>query len=142
MVRLDPLAAVAAAVFFVVGTAPLAAQQQDQAADNGVQVTRVVVATDVQDREPVGEAGSFPASVGTVYFYTVFEGDFPPSSFEHVWARDGEEVARVEVNARGPRWRTWSAKQIPADWTGAWTVTVVDAQGNELESVEFTVGDG
>lgn len=120
-------------------TAPRsAAAQQDP--PSPVEVSRAVVATAVEDREPVGEATAFPADVGTVYFYTVFEGDFAEQQLEHVWLRDGEEVARVPLTARGPRWRTWSAKAIPAEWAGSWTVRVVDASGAELASVDFSVG--
>ncbi|MGH7481332.1 MAG: DUF2914 domain-containing protein, partial [Longimicrobiales bacterium] len=46
-----------------------------------------------------------------------------------------------QLTARGPRWRTWSSKDVPADWTGDWTVRVLDANGAELESVSFTVGE-
>lgn len=114
------------------------AQQIDQ--ETNVELTRAVVATGVEDREPVGEATQFGPDVGRVYFYTVFEGDFGERHFEHVWLRDGEEVARVPLVARGPRWRTWSSKDIPAEWAGDWSVRVVDATGTELESVDFTVG--
>lgn len=116
---------------------PVAAQDPDSA---GIEVTRAVVATEIQDREPVGEARVFGADVGTVYFYTVLEGDFAEQRVEHVWVREGEEVGRVPLTVTGPRWRTWSAKAIPGDWTGSWTVSVVDAGGTELESVDFTVG--
>lgn len=119
--------------------APRSAAAQDQA-PSPIEVSTAVLATAVEDRAPVGEATSFPADVGTVYFYTVLEGDFPEQRLEHVWLRDGEEVARVPLTARGPRWRTWSAKTIPAEWAGEWTVRVVDADGAELASVDFSVG--
>ena len=128
----------AAALLMLAPAVPAAAQEAESAVD----VTRAVVASGVADREPVGEGTSFPADVGTVYFYTVFEGDFDEQGFEHVWLREGEEVARVPLTARGPRWRTWSAKTIPADWAGAWTVRLLDASGNELDSIDFTVGGG
>lgn len=118
----------------------LAAQEPAaMAADGDISVTQAVVATAVEDREPVGAAETFPSDVGQVYFYTVFEGDFPETEVEHVWLRDGEEVARVPLTVRGPRWRTWSSKRILADWTGAWTAQVVGPDGAVLESVDFTV---
>lgn len=117
---------------------PLTAQQAEP--DAAIEVTRAVVATDVVDREPVGEAESFAAGVGQVYFYTVLEGDFPETRLEHVWLRDGEEVARVPLTVRGPRWRTWSSKSIPAEWAGDWEVQLVDEAGTVMESVSFTVG--
>lgn len=138
MLAIRPLTRILAGLAILTAAATPAAAQETPASE--VAVTRAVLATGVQDREPVGEATSFGADVGTIYFYTVFEGDFPEQQLEHVWIRDGEEMARVPLTARGPRWRTWSSKAIPADWAGAWTVKVVDAAGNELESVDFTVG--
>lgn len=127
-----------AAATAMIATAPATAQDAEPQSD--VEVTRAVVATGVADREPVGEATSFAATAGTLYFYTVLEGDFPEQRIEHVWLHEGEEVARVGLNARGPRWRTWSTKTLPADPAGDWTVRVLDASGTELESVDFTIG--
>lgn len=122
----------------IIASSPEDAAAQD-AAGSAPDVTRAVVATGVQDREPVGEATSFDANVGTLYFYTVLEGDFPDQQVEHVWLHDGEEVARVPLTVRGPRWRTWSMKTMPAEPSGTWTVRVLNASGAELETVEFTV---
>ena len=130
-----------ATVFALLIAAPLAAQEEAMEAPP-VEVTQAVVATDVQDREPMGVDTTFVADVGTVYFYTVFEGDFGEMQVEHVWMRDGEEIARVPLTVRGPRWRTWSSKEILPTWTGSWTVMVVDSAGNEHASVDFTVTEG
>lgn len=124
----------------LLSAATLGAQQPADGSDSAIQVARAAVATDVQNREPVGVAQSFPATVGTVYFFTTLEGDFGEARVEHVWLRDGEEVARVPLDVRGPRWRTWSTKQIPSDWVGDWTAQLVGAEGTVLDSVDFTVG--
>lgn len=118
-----------------------AAMAQDTTAP-AFEVTEAVVATGVEDREPMGADSTFMADVGTVYFYTVFEGDFEPTQVEHVWMHDGQEIARIPLTVEGPRWRTWSSKEILPDWTGSWTVKVVDAGGNEHISVDFTVEGG
>ena len=104
------------------------------------EVTTAVVATGVENREPVGVATSFPASVGRVYFFTVVEGDFQVRTVEHVWVHNGAEVARVPLAARGPRWRTWSSKTIPEDWTGEWEARLVDEDGSVLAAAAFQVG--
>jgi hypothetical protein len=120
----------------LLGTAaPLALEAQE------VTVSQAVVAAGVEDREPVGEADHFTADVERIYFFTVLEGDFPESQFEHVWLHDGEEVARVALTARGPRWRTWSSKAMIPEWAGDWTVRVVDANGRELASATFRLGN-
>lgn len=119
---------------------PATAQEPAPEAESALQVTEAVVATGVEDRAPVGVADSFGADVGTVYFYTIFEGDFPATQLEHVWLREGEEMGRVSLRAQGPRWRTWSSKRITPDWTGAWEAQVVGPDGEVLASTSFTIG--
>jgi len=117
---------------------PVAAQQAEAAPT--IEVEKAVVAAAVEDREPIGVADAFPATVGEVVFYTTLTGEFGPTTVEHVWLREGEEKARVSLDVKGPRFRTWSTKKIPAEWAGAWTVRLLDPAGNELASVDFTVG--
>lgn len=120
-------------------TAAPATAQETPAGDE-LRVTSAAVATDVQEREPVGADDSFRADVGRLYFHTTLEGDFGETSLVHVWLHDGAEVARVPMTVRGPRWRTWSSKEIAPDRTGDWEVRVVDTSGEVLETASFTVG--
>jgi hypothetical protein len=103
-------------------------------------VTRLVVATGVQDREPVGAAEQFSTDVGTLYCFMSVEGHFAGAQLYQVWMHGDQEMARVPLTVKGPRWRTWSTKTILPSWTGAWSVKVEDAQGTVLKSVDFTVG--
>lgn len=103
------------------------------------EVTRAVVAMGVEDREPVESGDRFTSDVDRLYFFTEFQGEFPESQFEHVWIHEGEERDRIALSAQGPRWRTWSSKAILPEWTGQWTVRVVDSDGNELASATFQI---
>ena len=98
-----------------------------------------VVATDVQDRQPVGEGTVFPADVGRVFVWTRVTGA-TGTSIQHVWTHpDGRETP-VSLDVGGSPWRTWSSKTIPPEWGGEWTVEIRDGAGNVLETVSFTVG--
>ncbi len=121
------------AAALAVATRPLAAQQSPT-------VSTLVVATGVQNREPVGATDHYDASVGQLACYMVVEGDFAETRLTQVWMQGDREMARVPLTAKGPRWRTWSTKTILPSWTGAWSVRVEDAQGNVLRSVDFTIG--
>ena len=58
---------------------------------------------------------------------------------QHVWYRDGIEVARHDLPVgAGRRWRSWSRHHVQP---GVWTVRVLDAQGRELALTEFVVAD-
>jgi len=98
----------------------------------------LVVATGVQNHEPVGTATSFPADVGTVFAWMRVTGA-TNQAIEVVW-RFGDRSWTVPLEIGGSPWRTWSSKIIPPFWDGTWTVEVRDAQGNTLASSDFTVG--
>lgn len=129
----------ASALGLLLAATPAVAQEAMQDTAAAPEITQAVVASNVQDREPMGVDSTFTADVGAVYFYTVFEGDFNEMTVDHVWMYEGEEIARVPLTVQGPRWRTWSSKEILPDWTGSWTVKVVGADGTEHASVDFTV---
>ncbi|MEJ2215389.1 MAG: DUF2914 domain-containing protein [Gemmatimonadota bacterium] len=117
-----------------------AAAQQATPDTAGITVSQAVAATGVENRQPTGVAEQFPADVGTVYCYMVAEGDFPETQLVQVWMHGDQEMAKVPLTVKGPRWRTWSSKKIMPDWTGDWTVRIEDASGNVLKSVSFTIG--
>jgi hypothetical protein len=108
-------------------------------AQEGLRVERAAVARSVENREPVGEAASFPADVGSLSCFSKIVGAGEETEIYHVWRHGPTERAKVKLTVRGSSWRTWSTKRILPGWTGAWTVEIQDAQGNVLESVPFTV---
>jgi hypothetical protein len=101
-----------------------------------------VLCTSVVDREPVGEADTFPADVGKIYLWTKVTGlpEGQSSFIHHVWLRDGVEMGDVELAVKASPWRTYSYKTIMPDWTGDWEVKVVGPDGNVIKSIPFTVG--
>jgi hypothetical protein len=125
---------------------PLAAQDTTQAAATpsagALSVAVGVVARSVVDRVPQDTGTVFPADVGGLVCFTQIEGASAdaPGTIHHVWFHGDEQVADVELTARGSPWRTWSRKTVPADWTGAWHVDIRDAGGAVLKRIDFTVG--
>jgi len=105
-------------------------------------IEQAVMARQIEKRQPVGEATTFPADVGQVACYTKVMGAAGETFIEHVWLRGEVENARVRLAVRSPAWRTWSTKQIKSDWTGEWTVRIEDAEGRVLDTLTFTIGEG
>lgn len=129
-----------AAMLAALSLTAVPAAAQEAPTESAIEVTEAVVATGIQDRAPVGSADSFRTGVERLYYYTIFEGDFPATTLEHVWLHEGEEVGRVSLRAEGPRWRTWSSKAIAPEWTGSWEARVVDGDGTVLASTSFNIG--
>ena len=95
------------------------------------------ICTGVKDRAPVGVADTFPASVGTLYCYSLVTDAV--DKVVQVWFHGDKEVFTIDLPVRAARWRTWSVKKILPGMSGAWRVEVRDAAGALLATAKFTV---
>ena len=109
---------------------------QAKGAEQGLDVKKIVVATSVQDREPVGENTEFPASVGTLSCWTKVAAKTLPSTVKHVWYIGDKKVFELSLDIKYPSTNTWSTVSVRP---GTWKVVVTDAAGAELSSVSFSV---
>lgn len=125
-------------LFGLLALASLAIAQEGAA----LQVTEMEFATGIENRAPVGADTSFAETVGKVFCFTRITGALQPTTVSHVWYRDGEEMARVELAVNGPSWRTWSSKELEGTEPGNWRVDVLSAASEVLASKEFTVTAG
>jgi len=105
----------------------------------GLSVETSAVCENVVDREPVDEGTSFSVSVGRLYYFTKIVGAETATEVTHVWWFGSSERARITLPIGGSYWRTYSSKVLQAHEIGTWRVEVIDADGNNLETVEFTV---
>ena len=115
---------------------PLAAQDTTVAASQDVTV-EMVIASSVADRMPVDSASTFQADIGRVACWTRVNGA-AGTTIHHVWIHDGQEFP-VPMVIGGSPWRTWSTKEIQAEWTGDWRVEVRNASGTVLATASFTI---
>lgn len=99
-------------------------------------VERARFTTAVVDREPTDAIETLDNDRTEVAFFTELRG-FAGETVTHRWEHGGEVAAEVPFQVGGPRWRTYSTKQLDPAETGQWTVSVVDASGQVLESASF-----
>jgi len=106
-------------------------------------VARLVVATEVSEREPVGAATEF-STADTSHLFAFVEFDNPSSESGEVtvsWIdlASGEEH-RPYLLTIGPqkRWRTWARSAAPKQ-PGAWAVVLTDSSGSEIARAQFTM---
>ncbi len=116
------------------------AEKPQVAASSGITV-EAEVCTAVSDRQPSGTASSFGADVGSLYCWCKVTGMKGEGSIKHIWSYEGKEMRTIELPVKTSAFRTWSQKNIAPSATGNWEVKIVDASGNELKTVKFTVGE-
>ncbi len=104
-----------------------------------ITASEVVVTTMISERMPVDSVEIYPAQQGKLYCFSRIEGAVADTSIEHVWLYQGREMARVTLPVRSAKWRTYSSKNIVAEWKGDWEVRVADLDGNALASAYFRV---
>lgn len=98
------------------------------------------VCSGVEERMPVDSMTSYSADVEKVFVWCKVTGAEDSTSIYLAWKWRGTELARVELPVKSTNWRTWSSKKMWPTWTGQWDVEILDAQGDILKSVGFTIG--
>ncbi|OGW18842.1 MAG: hypothetical protein A2X56_15450 [Nitrospirae bacterium GWC2_57_13] len=117
----------------------VSAQQAAAPAASGLTVSRMEIASDVQNREPVGVAASFPATQERVYCFMEFTDVAQETTVNVVWTLGMNEMARVPLTIRAySKFRTWAYKTI-AGMKGDWKVEIVDGAGTVLKSAAFKI---
>jgi hypothetical protein len=97
------------------------------------------IASNVENREPVGIAASFPATQEKVYCFLEFQNVSAETSVSVVWTLGANEMGKVPLTIKPfSKFRTWAYKSI-GGMKGDWKVEVVDASGAVLKSGTFKV---
>lgn len=122
-------------------TAPAAPAPAATAADPAVSlnISRMEIASSVENREPVGIAASFPASQEKVFCYVELKDVSKDSAITFIWTLGANEMGKVSQQVKkSSRWRTWANKSI-GGMKGDWKVDVLDESGAVLKSAAFKV---
>lgn len=109
-------------------------------AQQELELVRAVACADIENREPVNVDSKFDAAVGKVWIYSKVK--LPKGSshtLTHTYYFKGKEVQSVDLDVKGPAFRTRSYKTITPGMEGDWTVKITDENGTELEEIAFTI---
>ena len=102
-------------------------------------IARAQFTSGILDREPVDNVTSLDNQTERVMFFTELR-NMENKTIVHRWELNGEVMAAITFNVRGPRWRVHSSKELLPEWTGKWVVTVLDENGAELGSYTLNYG--
>jgi hypothetical protein len=114
---------------------------QEQAVEPKSEVRRLVVATSIKHRRPLGVSERFNSEHERLWGYLEVRHVGPPSLLWMEWWREGELRSRLKVKVRESlRWRTWSWQRLrPQRDAGQWTLKVLTPDKEPLAKVSFEV---
>jgi len=96
--------------------------------------------TEISGREPVDDISFLGNDRNVVFFFTDVR-HLRGQEIRHVWSYNGQPMGEVRFAVKGDRWRVWSSKQLLPDWTGEWTVSVLNADDEVMATESFTYQD-
>jgi hypothetical protein len=102
-------------------------------------IVRAVVATGVENLEPVGAADIFPASTERIYCFLEATHIDQDTEVSLTWFHGGKKMREITLPVKGgPRWRTWAYKNVGGQ-KGEWKVEIKNGQRKLLKEVTFKV---
>lgn len=104
-----------------------------------ITISRLVIGTGVENREPIGAAETFPDSTEKVYCFLEAINIVKDTEVSIIWFHGQNEMLKINLPLKmGPRWRTYVYKNLRG-LKGDWKVEIRDANGNLLKDIKFKV---
>ena len=104
-----------------------------------LEVMDPAVCASVENLNCVDPKEEFTVPVERLYCWTRIVGSMEDTQVTHVWYYGDVERARIPLDIRSSSYRTYSSKKIQEFETGKWHVDILDAAGNVLKSVPFSI---
>jgi hypothetical protein len=102
-------------------------------------IKKVVVAKDVQNREPVGVSDTFSSTIGKVYCHILAMDIKQDSEIVVTWYHEEKKIHTYKLPLKkGYSWRTFAYKNV-AGKKGNWRVVIRDPDCHIYKSAPFTI---
>ena len=99
-------------------------------------VANATFTSDIDDGAPVDFRQGFDTNTPVVYYYTEIL-DLHGQTVIHRWKLEGKVMQEVPIAVKRSRQAVWSKSVMQPDWTGNWTVEVVNERGEVIEMDNF-----
>ena len=99
-------------------------------------VTSKAFTASIVDGKPADSQKSFENSVDTIYFFTELAG-LKGETVTHRWKYTGRVIANAEISVTDDPFSTWSSNKMESNWTGFWTVEVLDKNSKVIGVATF-----
>ncbi len=99
-------------------------------------VSNATFTSGVSDGTPIDYRQEFFLDTSVVYFYGELLG-LQRQTMTHRWSLEGRMMQEVPSDVTSSRHTVWSKALMRPEWTGNWTVEVVDQNGKVLKRLNF-----
>ena len=101
------------------------------------EISRALFTTGIDNREPVGIVDNIDStSDNSISFFTEIT-NMSGQTITHQWTHMDKIMFEKTFEVKAERWRVWTSKTLIPNWTGTWTVNVLDAERELLTSKSF-----
>ncbi len=102
---------------------------------------RISEGIDIENRKPILPATTFTDTIPYLYCFTGVDNRTGPThQIHHIWKYNDRELTTIDISiGRSVHWRCWSRIKINPEWTGKWSVTILDSNNVEFGSTQFTI---
>ena len=102
-------------------------------------IKKLVVATDVKNRQPVGVSDTFSSAIGKVYCFIMATDIAQDSEIIVTWYFEEKKIHTYKLPLKqGNMWRTFAYKNVSGK-KGDWIVVIRDSDRHIYESASLTV---
>ena len=91
----------------------------------------------IDDGGPADFRQGFDTNTPVVFYYTEIL-DLHGQTVIHRWKLEGKVMQEIRIPVRRQRQAVWSKSTMQPDWTGNWTVEVVNERGEVIEMDNFS----
>ena len=103
---------------------------------NSGSVANATFTSDIVDGAPVDFRQEFFNTTPVVYYYSELL-DLAGQTVVHRWSLEGKVMQEVRIRVTRARQPAWSRNKMQPEWTGNWTVEVVNEKGELLDTANF-----
>jgi len=104
-------------------------------------LVKAVMCEDVQDNTPKNPTVGFSAARDRAVCFTAFDPVPQKTYVYHRWYHREIPSANIRLALKPPRWSTFSSIQLRVTDKGPWRVEIIDAKGNILQTLRFSILD-
>lgn len=102
----------------------------------GGSVANATITSNVENGAPVDFRQQFTSPTPRVFYYGELLG-LKGQTARFRWSLEGKPMQEVAVEVTLPRQAAWSMMKMQPEWTGDWTVEVLDGKGQVIDRRNF-----